>query len=357
MEPRRVSIEDIARAAGVSHSTVSRALRDNGLISTKVREQIKQLAREMGYVPNAVAQSLQTQRTNTIGVVVTSIADPFFAQVVNGIERVAKPAGLSLILSVSNRDVAQEMAAIETFHRRRIDGIIVADAQIGSQHQAQLARISVPTILINNQVAGEQVEIFHSVTVDDYLGSGLAVEHLLKLGHRSIGYLGVGNRPRSNQRRQEGYRAALANAGLTSAFEQTGSDNGLTDVTGGVDNPANPGNTDVEAGRQLLPALLKSGATAAVCYNDMVAVGLLLACRERGLKIPTDLSIVGFDDIELARYVSPSLTTVHQPMLEIGWTAMQMLLDLLDAKQVQNRVLTPFLVERGSTARLQSLEK
>ncbi len=118
MNKRRISIEDIARRAGVSHSTVSRALRDNALISPKVREEIKQLAQEMNYVPNAIAQSLQNKRTNTIGVVVTSIADPFFAEVVDGIEQIARPAGLSVLLSASHRDFEQEMAAIDTFHRR-----------------------------------------------------------------------------------------------------------------------------------------------------------------------------------------------------------------------------------------------
>src|SRR4028119_50808 len=129
MSKRKISIEDIAHRAGVSHTTVSRALRDSPLISPKVREEIKQLAREMSYVPNSIAQSLLSSRTNTIGVVVTSIADPFFAEVVEGIEQIARAAGLSVLLSASHRDCEQEIAAIDNFYRRRVDGILVADSR------------------------------------------------------------------------------------------------------------------------------------------------------------------------------------------------------------------------------------
>lgn len=134
MSKRRISIQDIARKAGVSHSTVSRALRDNPLISPQVREEIKRIAQEMNYVPNAPAQSLLSSRTDTIGVVVTSIADPFFAEVVEGIEQVARSAGLSVVLSASHRNVEQEIAAIDNFSRRRVDGILVADSRTSKQH-------------------------------------------------------------------------------------------------------------------------------------------------------------------------------------------------------------------------------
>lgn len=170
MSKRRISIQDIARRAGVSHSTVSRALRDNPLISPKVREEIKQLAREMNYVPNAIAPRLLSSRTNTIGVVVTSIADPFFALVVEGIEQVASKAGLSVVLSASHRDLEQEIAAIDSFHRRRVDGILVADSRINKQLTQQYAQIAVPTVLINSQ-SEYQSEMFHSVAIDDRLGA------------------------------------------------------------------------------------------------------------------------------------------------------------------------------------------
>jgi LacI family transcriptional regulator/LacI family repressor for deo operon, udp, cdd, tsx, nupC, and nupG len=152
-----VSIADIARAAGVSHSTVSRALRDSPLISGEMRDRIQRLAQEMGYTPNALAQSLQTRHSHTIGLVVTSIADPFFTDVVKGVEEVARPSRFSVFLSASYNEPDQEAAVIETFHRRRVDGIIVASLPIRSNAEERLSRIKVPTVLINNEAeAGSQ---------------------------------------------------------------------------------------------------------------------------------------------------------------------------------------------------------
>ena len=144
-----ISIADIARIAGVSHTTVSRALRQSPSISVGTRERIQRLASEMGYTPNAIAQSLQTRRTSTIGLVITSIADPFLSDVVKGIEEVARDAGFSVLLSASHNNPEQEMAIIETFHRRRVDGILATASRISSEYNKRLNRIRVPTVLIN----------------------------------------------------------------------------------------------------------------------------------------------------------------------------------------------------------------
>lgn len=338
MSDRPVSIQDIARAAGVSHSTVSRALHDSPLISPEVRQRIQQLAQEMGYSPNAVAQSLKGKRTNTVGLVVTSISDPFVGRVVRGIEDVAQAAGINVLLSVSNNDPQREMVVIETFHRRRVDGVISAAAQISGPYTQRLAQIKMPTVLINQQ-ADTEAEQLHSVEVDDYTGARQAVKHLLALGHRSIAYLGAGNRPRSNRRRMAGYRDALATAGIVGneAWIKTAS-------------PEHRYHTDdVADGQALLPELLGTGITAVFCYNDMIAVGALLACRELGLAVPEGLSVIGFDDIEIARYVTPPLTTIHQPKLRLGVLAMEMLLDIHEGRPVQNHVLPIELVQRASS--------
>src|SRR2546421_7931795 len=211
---QEVSIEDIARVAGVSHSTVSRALRDSSLISVEMRERIQELAREMGYTPNAIAQSLLTRQTSTIGLVVTSISDPFWGDVMKGVEEVARAAGFSVFLSASHNDPDQEMAIIETFHRRRVDGILVASSYVTSHYKARLDHIQVPTVLINRQAESEAT-LLHWVSVDDRRGAQLAVEHLLQLGHRSIGYLGISSRPRSNRQRLLGYQNALTAAGVS----------------------------------------------------------------------------------------------------------------------------------------------
>lgn len=340
MSKRRISIQDIARRAGVAHTTVSRALRDNPLISAKVREEIKQLAQEMGYVPNGIAQSLQNQRTNTIGVVVTSIADPFFAEVVEGIEKIAKSAGISVLLSASHQDVEQEIAAIDNFHRRRVDGIIVADSHISKQHLNQIAQIAVPTVLLNSQT--EELPQFHFVTIDNKIGAQLAVEHLIKLKHTAIGYIGISNRSKSNQQRQEGYRTALNEASLPQNPDWVA-----------ISAAKYVSTSDVDTGKQMVAQLVDAGVTSIFCYNDMVAVGALLACQKLGITVPQELSLVGFDGIALAQYVTPPLTTVRQPMLEMGCYAAQILLDLVQEKSVENRVLSPVLVVGGSSTTCQ----
>src|SRR6266568_4064998 len=341
MRRQEVSIEDIARVAGVSHSTVSRALRDSSLISVEMRERIQELAREMGYTPNAIAQSLLTRQTSTIGLVVTSISDPFWGDVMKGVEEVARAAGFSVFLSASHNDPDQEMAIIETFHRRRVDGILIAASRITNNNNKRLKSFRVPTVLINSQTESEAT-LLHWVSVDDRKGAQLAVEHLLRLGHRSIGYLGISSRPRSNQQRLLGYQSALATAGVPCC-------DAWVVITAGDEASHEE---DVTAGQTALPRLLDAGVTAIFCYNDMTAIGVLMACRERGIAVPEELSVIGFDDIRMASYVTPPLTTVQQPKVQLGCLATQVMLDLLNHRPGRNHILMPTLMLRASTAPL-----
>ena len=337
---RPVSIQDIAGAAGVSHSTVSRALNNSPLISPEVRQRIQELADVMGYTPNAVAQSLKSQRTNTVGLVITSISDPFLGRVVRGIEDVAQAANVSVFLSISYNDPERELEIIETFRRRRVDGVISSTSQIRGPYIEQLAHLNMPTVMINQQAEPDaESGPLHSVDADDNGGARQAVEYLLSLGHRHIGYLGVSSRMASNQRRLASYRSALAAANIAAADAWV-----RTHMS-----PYQSDRDDVATGQALLPELLAAGVTAIFCYNDMIAVGALLACRELGVAVPGQLSIVGYDDVETARYVTPPLTTIHQPKLRLGEMAMQMLLDLLEGRPVQNQVLPTELVVRAST--------
>jgi DNA-binding LacI/PurR family transcriptional regulator len=327
-----VTIKDIARVAGVSHTTVSRALRGNPSISTATTQRIKKIAREMGYTPSAVAQSLLSQRTHTIGMVITSIADPFVVDVVAGVETVAQEAGYSVFLATSHNNPDQELAIVETLHRRRVDAIIVTASRVGNLYSSRLDQIKVPIVLINNNQ--EDGDYLYSVSADHIQGARLAISYLLELGHRKIGYVGVTNRPNSNQHRLAGYQIALAEAGL----------------------PANPNfvllpqaETDIERG-QAGVKLIERGATAVFCYNDVVAIGLQTAAQHQGLQIPADLSIVGFDGIEPGTYVNPPLTTVNQPRIDLGQQAMQMVLSLIDGQAARDQVLPCRLVVRNSSS-------
>ncbi len=334
----RVSIKDIAEAAGVSHPTVSRALNNSPLVSGDTRDRIRQLADEMGYTPDAVAQSLQKRRTHIIGLVVTSIGDPFFPDLVKGVEEVARDAGFSVFLNSSHNDPNQEIQVIETFHRQRVDGIVVASSRIGTNHVERLARIKVPVVLVNSQAEGEY-DFLHSVAVDDRIGARRAVQHLIELGHRRIGYVGVTNRPKSNMRRLSGYHDALEAAGVEADYRWSR----IVDLDPSLED------SDALAGKTVTAQLLDTDVTAVFCYNDMVAVGALLAFREAGIAVPEHVSVMGFDDIEMARYVCPSLSTVAQPKRQMGSIAMHMIIDLLDQQAVANRVIEPVIMKRDST--------
>ncbi len=329
-----VTIKDIAKVAGVSHTTVSRALKGNPVISLETTERIQQLAREMGYVPSAVAQSLLSRRTQTIGMVITTIADPFIVQVVKGVEQVAQDAGYSVFLSSSYNNPEREVAVVETFQRRRVDAIIVTSSRVGSLYSSQLDQIKVPIVLINNQEEGEYLR---SVTVDNKQGAQLAVEHLLALGHRRIGYIGATDRPKSNDQRLAGYYLALEWAGITP--EPTF-----------ILSPEVSG--DFARGQAALEPFVTAGVTAVFCYNDLTAIGLLAACHQHNLPVPRKLSIIGFDDIEPTLFVLPPLTTIRQPRLELGRLAMKMVLDLLNGQEAIDQILPGELIVRQSTARI-----
>jgi DNA-binding LacI/PurR family transcriptional regulator len=335
----RVSIKDIARAAGVSHSTVSRALGDSPLVSTDTKTRIKHLAREMGYSPDAQARSLVMGRTQTIGVVVTTITDPFIAEIVQAIESTAHDNGYSVVLSSSNAEPEREIAAVEMLQSKRVDGVMVTSSRVGALYQAYLDRLGVPVVLINSH-REERGPYTFSVTVDNRHGGYMATDHLLRLGHRRIGYV-TGLADHSDDLgRLEGYRQALARGGLL--FEP-----GLVV----------PGTGRAEGGEQVLSMFmgLDEPPSAVFCYNDMTAIGLLCAARQAGLSVPRDLSIVGFDDIPFASYVCPPLTTIAQPKFEMGQQAVLMVLALIGHEEagdgrVANMVVKGQLIVRDSSA-------
>lgn len=335
---RSVSIKDIALIAGVSHTTVSRALRGNPHISPEVKNHILQLADEMGYIPNALAQGLRGSFTNTIGLVVTTIADPFVGNLVRGIGEYAEKYHMSIFLSESKNDPDREMSVIEMFHRRRVDALIIAATRLETQYEKRIIRVNVPTVLINQQSETELGDL-HSISIDDYSGARQAVQHLIDLGHRSIAYLGAGNRPRSNQKRFRAYCDALENAGIPF--------NGNLVRTAPPDRRYH--SDDIDDGQTLLTTLLKEKITAVFCFNDMFAIGALMACRLLGISVPDQISIVGFDDIEMARYLTPALTTIHQPKVQLGQLSVSMVMDLLNSRPVTDSILPTDLKLRRST--------
>src|SRR6266480_2359053 len=208
-----VSIYDIAKRARVAPSTVSRALEDHPRIGAETRKRIQELAREMGYIPSTVAKSLAANKTWTIGMVLAAISDPFMGRVVEGVEQAAIEAGFNVFISTSQNDRQREIAVIEMLQKRRVDGIIVIASHLFDQYPRFYGRNKIPIVMINEQKPGEAI---HFVTVDDVHAAQLAVEHFIALGHCRSGYVGVTNRPKSNQYRVKGYQDALEAAGIAS---------------------------------------------------------------------------------------------------------------------------------------------
>jgi len=330
-----VSIYDIAKEAKVSPSTVSRALEDHPRIGAETKKRIQALAKEMDYVPSTVAKSLAANKTWTIGMVLATISDPFMGRVIEGVEQAAIEAGFNVFISTSQNDRQREIAAIKMLQKRRVDGIIVIASHLFDQYPRFYGRSKVPIVIINEQEPGESM---HFVTVDDVHGAQLAVEHLLALGHCRIGYVGVTNRPKSNQHRFKGYQNTLEAGGIA--------------VDPALIFTSHTSEDHAKAGEASLEPLLAARATAVFCYNDTTAMGLLAACHKRGLLVPDNLSVIGFDDIDMAAYTIPPLTTIRQPRFELGRRAMRMMLALLDGQETENQVVPGELVVRQTTARL-----
>lgn len=324
-----VSIKDIARRAGVSHSTVSRALTDSPLVNAQTKVYIQQLAQEMGYTPSAVARAMLTRHTGTVGVVVTSIADPFVAEVVRGIEETALDCGYNILLCNSDDDPGREIAAVRALRVKWVDAVIVTASRVGSFY-AELTEIHVPVVLINNQQPGEYS---FSVRNDDFIGGRLVGEYLLGLGHRRIAYISGREMATSSQLRLEGCQSVLHEARVEIPPQWIISGDGRP--TGGE--------------RAVGPLFEQTPhPTAIFCYNDQTAMGALRALKARGLRVPQDMSVAGYDDIAAASYLDPPLTTVAQAKYELGQQAFEMVLALIRGEQVQDVLLKPELVVRSS---------
>jgi DNA-binding LacI/PurR family transcriptional regulator len=334
---RQPSIKDIAKLARVSHPTVSRALQNSPLVNAKTAEKIRRIARESGYRASAVARGLVTRRTRTIGLVVTTIADPFTSEVVSGIEQTANDYGYCVFLADSNADPEREKKIVQSFAEQRVDGIIVTSSRVGALYLPLLSEMMVPIVLVNDQHPGAFV---HSVMISNQEGTRAVTQHLVGLGHSRIAYLGDRFGYQSDTERFAGYCDALDAAGIPLRPEL---------VVRGDGKPA----AAVVAMNHLL--MLNDLPTAVCCYNDMTALGAMRSIRMHGFHVPEDISVVGFDDLFIASYTDPLLTTVRQPMRRMGSLAMENLFKLISGEESIVKVkVKPELIIRESTGRLGS---
>ena len=326
-----VTIRDVAAAAGVSITTVSRALNESGRVGPSTRDRVLDAAQQLGYEPNDLARSLHGKATGTIAVLVPDITNPFFPELVNGVQEVANEHGRLLLLCQTSEDAGIAVQELLHLRRKRVDGVVLVGGLAGGEDlSAALAGMPIVTVDRDTSVDGAWV-----VRSNHRLGGRLATEHLIELGHERIAHIGGPADLSVAEDRHDGYREALEDAGL--AYEES---------------LVVEGDFLEQSGYDGLRALRRRrrGFTALFCGNDMMAIGALRALDDVGLAVPQDVSVVGFDDIHLASYLRPGLTTVHQPIQTLGRRAAELLIGpAMDSHEPASEVLDVHIVSRQTT--------
>ncbi|HSB66784.1 MAG TPA: LacI family DNA-binding transcriptional regulator [Anaerolineales bacterium] len=306
------SIKDIAKLAGVSHTTVSRALHDSPLISAQTKKRIQAISTQIGYHPSVAARSLKTNRSQVLGVIVSNIADPFFSEILQGIDDVAQSNGYSLFIAAAQHDSIKEHAILQTMREHRVDGVILCSPQLTSEQAKQLQSFEIPIVAINNQGLND---FQYSISHDDVDGSRQACQHLIDLGHVRIAYLGDATSGRTTRDRLIGFQQMMAEHGLSIPPEY------IHEATG---NSAADGLVGVEHFLSLA-----TRPSAIICYNDMLAMGVLKGVYQADLTVPDDISVTGFDNIIYSDFTQPTLTTIDQPKRFLGAEAARWMFHLL----------------------------
>lgn len=322
-----ITRDDVAKHAGVSKTTVSRVLNNNGYVSPENRKKVERAIAELGYRPNLIARSLKTKQTRQILFYAPELSNPFYIEVYRGMEDFVEKQGYSIVVSSRFDDAV--------IRQRQFDGIILSLASYELQERARLSGI--PAVITNYST---QPPVIPYVGIDIEEGAILAMEHLLGCGHRRIAYLT--NSGTEGDQRYAGYFLGMGKTGIA------------PDTGWVIQVDASAGRTGYEQGYQAACRLIKQGlgVTAVFAFNDVVAIGAMAAFQEKHIKIPDDLSIIGFDDIPQAQYATPPLTTIRMPAYEQGWESAGMLLRLIRGEAVEPLVLKTQLIMRGSTAKL-----
>lgn len=325
------TILDVAARAGVSKSLVSLVLRDSPSVSPAKRKAVLAAAAALDYRPNLAARSLVRRRSNVLGVMLSDLHNTFFADVLDGIGARAAAVGYKALVNTGNRAAAGEREAIETLLELRTDGLILAAPLLDAARIAEAGR-TVPVVLVARTATSPRVD---SVTNDDEAGASLAVEHLVELGHRAIAHID-GGRGAGAQGRRAGYLRTMRRHGLGRRARVV------------------RGEYTEDGGARGVEALLARGAqpTAIFAANDLSAIGALDALTRRGLRVPEDISLVGYDNTSLAALRHIDLTTIDQPRPAMGAAAVNLLLERIERRRTAPRriVMAPALVVRGSSA-------
>lgn len=332
---RNATLRDVARHAGVSIATVSATINRTAYVSPELQDRVRHAIAETGYYPDGIARSLKKRATQTLGLIISDITNPFFTALVRGIEDAANVRGHAVILCNTDERLEKERAYLALLRSRRVDGVIMAPAGAVEDYHRFILDGQTPVVFIDRRIPTVPAD---AVVVDNVAGARQAVAHLVALGHRRIGAITGLPRISTTLERIQGYRDALGGSGLPSDPEL------LRD-----------GHSRLEGGYQAGGALLDlpRRPTAIFATNNLMAIGLMRAVAERGLRCPEDLSVACFDDFEWASVFRPRLTTVAQPTYEMGAKAVELLFTRLDGASPagpREIVLSPRLVVRDSCA-------
>ena len=329
------TIKDVAALAGISYTTVSHVVNKTRPVSEEVRLKVEAAIKSLDYVPSAVARSLKAKTTATIGLLVPNSLNPYFAELARGIEDYCERNGYCVILCNSDDNPDKQRSYLRVLLEKRIDGLIVASAGGDSGLAQGLAGVKTPMVIVDRGLEGVDADL---VRIDHEYGAYLATRHLLELGHRDIATIGGPASTSVAQMRQAGFARALKEAGvevfpsrmLESDFTSTGGYNAASIL------------------------LERNPPSAIFAGNDMIGIGVLRAAAERNVRVPAELSVIGFDDIQMSRYVYPALTTVGQSILQLGEMAAEVLLRRIATPGLatDQRIVTPSIVLRESTAPL-----
>ncbi|MCR9121727.1 MAG: LacI family transcriptional regulator [Phyllobacteriaceae bacterium] len=327
-----VTLDDVATLAGVSRMTVSRVLNNRGGASQETQRRIREAASQLNYRPNAMARSLKSRRSQTVGVMVPDISNPFFPEIFRGAESIAQAHGYTLILSNVVESADREVEVLEKLLAQQVDGIIWCSARMPGDALAESLRTARQVVLVNRTT---DPELARSVTVDYGLGARLAVEHLTQIGVRRVGIVAGPDWSYGARERLSGVTDALADCG----------------VAAGRILHCDP---TIDGGRMAAASMLADDRSidGLICYNDLTAIGATQACRNLRIGVPDDLALLGFDDIDMAQLVTPTITSLGVERYEIGRAAMTLLLKLIEGRPAEDKiVLHPKLAVRGSTLR------
>jgi LacI family transcriptional regulator len=327
------TIRDVARRAGVSVATAARALGEYGYVSAVTRERVRRVARGMDYHPNAIARSMIKGRTQTLAVIVSDNANPFFASVVRGIEDVVLAKGYAIMLCNADENPEKEAMYLRTVRQKRADGLIISPSGGSATLLRSLIGSGTPVVQVDRRLHGLATD---AVLIDNRSGVRAAIEHLIRLGHRRIGMIGGPRRLYTGRERLEAYRVALQDAGVPVD-----------------DDLILEGSFKERSGYELVGRFLamRRQPTAIFVANNLMTIGALLALKEAGVRIPQEMAVVGFDDMEWAPILTPPLTAVAQPGYDLGTAAGRLLLERLQAQRAgrpQTIVFQPRLVVRES---------